>query len=151
MRSKRSCYKLPSSYRIKPRSCGYVYFLMVQMAKSRELRTADAMRSSRRWPIDRIGNAQFRNNGVPTDVIRSAITQSGPSEHDSAQNLRTGRRVSHVLVIDTPRYPRLLLVADAAVLVARKTVRFNLSDLAAKGARPRAYLSRGRIPSQRCY
>ena len=34
---------------------------------------------------------------------------------DSAQNLRTGRRVTHVFVIDTLRYPRLLLVTDAAV------------------------------------
>ena len=31
----------------------------------------------------------------------------------------------------------------ALELVARKAVHVNLSDLAAKGARPRAYLSRG--------
>jgi hypothetical protein len=37
------------------------------------------MRSLRRWPIDRIDNDfAFRNDGVPTDVNRSA--QSGPSE-----------------------------------------------------------------------
>ena len=37
---------------------------------------------------------------------------------DPEQGLRTGRRVSHVFVIDTPRYPRLLLVTDAAVNVS---------------------------------
>ena len=32
--------------------------------------------------------------------------------------LRTGRRVSHVFIMDVPSYPRLLLVTDAAVNIA---------------------------------
>lgn len=32
--------------------------------------------------------------------------------------LRTGRRISHVFVIDVPTYPRLLMVTDAAVNIA---------------------------------
>ena len=36
----------------------------------------------------------------------------------SATGLRTGRRISHVFVIDVPTYPRLLLVTDAAINIA---------------------------------
>lgn len=46
-----------------------------------------------------------------TDELMSAVL-------DSEHGLRTGRRISHVFVIDTPRYPRLLLITDAAVNVA---------------------------------
>jgi phosphate acetyltransferase/phosphate butyryltransferase len=42
-----------------------------------------------------------------TDEFMSAIVHE--------EKLRTGRRMSHVFVIDTPRYPRPLLVTDAAI------------------------------------
>jgi phosphate acetyltransferase len=43
-----------------------------------------------------------------TDLLMHAVL-----EHDGG--LRTSRRVSHVFVIDAPRYPRPLLVTDAAI------------------------------------
>ncbi len=43
-----------------------------------------------------------------TDVLMHAVL-----DHD--RGLRTARRVSHVFVIDAPRYPRPLLVTDAAI------------------------------------
>lgn len=46
-----------------------------------------------------------------TDELLSAIVPS-------AAGMRTGRRMSHVFVMDVPAYPRLLLVTDAAVNIA---------------------------------
>jgi phosphotransacetylase/acyl dehydratase len=36
----------------------------------------------------------------------------------SATGLRTGRRISHVFIMDVPTYPRMLLVTDAAINIA---------------------------------
>ena len=46
-----------------------------------------------------------------TDELMSAVVPS-------ATGLRTGRRVSHVFVLDVPAYSRLLLVTDAAINIA---------------------------------
>lgn len=46
-----------------------------------------------------------------TDELLSAVVPS-------AAGMRTGRRMSHVFVMDVPAYPRLLLVTDAAVNIA---------------------------------
>ena len=43
-----------------------------------------------------------------TDELMAAVVPS-------ATGLRTGRRVSHVFVIDVPAYPRMLLITDAAI------------------------------------
>ena len=63
-----------------------------------------------------------------TDELMSAVL-------DSERGLRTARRVSHVFVIETPRYPRLLLITDAAVNVAptleeKRDIVQNAIDLA---------------------
>jgi phosphate acetyltransferase/phosphate butyryltransferase len=54
---------------------------------------------------------------------------------DAERGLRTGRRISHVFVIETPRYPRLLLITDAAVNVSptledKRDIVQNAIDLA---------------------
>ena len=46
-----------------------------------------------------------------TDEVMHAVVQEGAG-------LRTERRVSHVFVIDTPGYHKLLLVTDAAINIA---------------------------------
>ena len=46
-----------------------------------------------------------------TDELMAAVVPS-------ATGLRTGRRVSHVFVMDVPAYPRMLLVTDAAINIA---------------------------------
>ncbi len=46
-----------------------------------------------------------------TDELMSAVVAR-------EGGLRTGRRVSHVFIMDVPSYPRLLLVTDAAVNIA---------------------------------
>jgi phosphotransacetylase/acyl dehydratase len=46
-----------------------------------------------------------------TDELMSAVVA-----RDSG--LRTGRRISHVFIMDVPSYPRMLLVTDAAVNIA---------------------------------
>jgi phosphotransacetylase/acyl dehydratase len=63
-----------------------------------------------------------------TDELMAEIVASG-------SGLRTGRRVSHVFVMDVPAYPRLLLVTDAAVniepdLEAKADICRNAIDLA---------------------
>jgi phosphotransacetylase len=45
-----------------------------------------------------------------TDELMAAIVPS-------ATGLRTGRRMSHVFVMDVPTYPRMLLVTDAAITI----------------------------------
>jgi phosphate acetyltransferase len=52
-----------------------------------------------------------------TDELMSAIV-------DSANGLRTARRVSHVFVMDVPTYPKPLLITDAAM----KTVNPKIQD-----------------------
>jgi len=46
-----------------------------------------------------------------TDELMGAVVHA-----DSG--LRTGRRISHVFVMDVPAYPRMLLVTDAAISIA---------------------------------
>jgi phosphate acetyltransferase len=46
-----------------------------------------------------------------TDELMGAVVASDTG-------LRTGRRVSHVFVMDVPTYPRLLLITDAAINIA---------------------------------
>ena len=46
-----------------------------------------------------------------TDELMAAVVPS-------ATGLRTKRRISHVFVMDVPSYPRVLLVADAAINIA---------------------------------
>lgn len=46
-----------------------------------------------------------------TDELMGAVVPS-------AAGLRTGRRISHVFVMDVPAYPRMLLVTDAAINIA---------------------------------
>ena len=46
-----------------------------------------------------------------TDELMGAVVAA-------ATGLRTGRRVSHVFVMDVPAYPRLLLLTDAAINIA---------------------------------
>ena len=53
-----------------------------------------------------------------TDELMGAVVPS-------ATGLRTGRRVSHVFVMDVPAYPRMLLVTDAAINIA-PTIRDKL-------------------------
>ena len=46
-----------------------------------------------------------------TDELLSAVVPS-------ATGLRTGRRISHVFLMDVPAYPKMLLVTDAAINIA---------------------------------
>ncbi|HEX5126180.1 MAG TPA: bifunctional enoyl-CoA hydratase/phosphate acetyltransferase [Rhodocyclaceae bacterium] len=46
-----------------------------------------------------------------TDELMSAVV-------DRTTGLRTARRISHVFVADVPRYPRMLLITDAAINIS---------------------------------
>jgi hypothetical protein len=60
----------------------------------------------------RAGQAEVLMKGsLHTDEFMQAVVTS-------ASGLRTGRRLSHVYIIDVPAYPRPLLVTDAAVNIA---------------------------------
>jgi len=62
--------------------------------------------------LARAGEVQALMKGsLHTDELMAAVVAS-------ASGLRTGRRVSHVFVMDVPTYPRMLLVTDAAVNIA---------------------------------
>ena len=62
--------------------------------------------------LARAGEVQSLMKGsLHTDELMGAIVPS-------ATGLRTGRRISHVFVMDVPAYPRMLLVTDAAVNIA---------------------------------
>ena len=62
--------------------------------------------------LARAGEVQSLMKGsLHTDELLAAIVPS-------ATGLRTGRRMSHVFVMDVPAYPRMLLVTDAAVNIA---------------------------------
>lgn len=62
--------------------------------------------------LARSGEVQALMKGsLHTDELMGAVVPS-------ATGLRTGRRVSHVFVMDVPAYPRMLLVTDAAVNIA---------------------------------
>jgi len=57
----------------------------------------------------RDGRAEGLMKGaLHTDELMAAVTKRGAG-------LRTGRRISHVFVMDVPAYPRLMLVTDAAI------------------------------------
>jgi phosphotransacetylase/acyl dehydratase len=63
-----------------------------------------------------------------TDALMHAVVAG-------ERNLRTGRRVTHVLVMDVPTYPRPLLITDAAIniypdLKAKQDIVQNAIDLA---------------------
>lgn len=102
----------------------------------------------------RRGRLQTMMKGsLHTDEVMRAVVQEG-------SGLRTERRISHVFVIDTPGYHKLLLVTDAAINIApslddKRDIVRNAIDLAqAIGvARPKvAILSavetvEGKIPS----
>ncbi|MBH1986488.1 MAG: bifunctional enoyl-CoA hydratase/phosphate acetyltransferase [Burkholderiales bacterium] len=60
----------------------------------------------------RAGEVQALMKGsLHTDELMAGVVPS-------ATGLRTGRRVSHVFVMDVPAYPRMLLVTDAAINIA---------------------------------
>ena len=62
--------------------------------------------------LARAGEVQALMKGsLHTDELMAAVVPS-------ATGLRTGRRISHVFVMDVPAYPRMLLVTDAAVNIA---------------------------------
>jgi phosphate acetyltransferase len=59
--------------------------------------------------LARAGEVEALMKGsLHTDELLGAVVPS-------ATGLRTGRRLSHVFVMDVPSYPRLLLITDAAV------------------------------------
>jgi phosphotransacetylase len=59
--------------------------------------------------LAREGSVQALLKGsLRTEEFMSAVV-------DKVNGLRTGRRISHVFVMDVPAYPKLLLVSDAAV------------------------------------
>ena len=55
--------------------------------------------------------AALMKGSLHTDELMAAVVRR-------ETGLRTGRRISHVFVMDVPSYPRLLLVTDAAVNIA---------------------------------
>jgi phosphate acetyltransferase len=60
----------------------------------------------------RNGNAQAMMKGsLHTDVLMKAVMQK-------ETGLRSSRRISHVFIMDTPAYPRTLLITDAAINIA---------------------------------
>jgi phosphotransacetylase/acyl dehydratase len=61
--------------------------------------------------LARAGEVEALMKGsLHTDELMAAIVPS-------ATGLRTGRRMSHVFVMDVPTYPRMLLVTDAAITI----------------------------------
>lgn len=72
--------------------------------------------------------ALLMKGSLHTDVLLHAVLAPGSS-------LRTGRRLSHVYLMDVPTYPRPLLVTDAAVNIApdleeKRDIVQNAIDLA---------------------
>ena len=72
--------------------------------------------------------AALMKGSLHTDELMSAVLA-----HDAG--LRTARRVSHVFLMDVPRYPRPLLITDAAIniapdLLAKRDIVQNAIDLA---------------------
>jgi phosphate acetyltransferase len=60
----------------------------------------------------RAGDAQAMMKGsLHTDELMKAVMQR-------ETGLRAGRRITHVFVMDTPAYPRTLLITDAAINIA---------------------------------
>jgi phosphotransacetylase len=68
--------------------------------------------AARAVALVRAGEAQLLMKGsLHTDELMHAVVAADTG-------LRTGRRISHVYVMDVPRYPRPLLITDAAVNIA---------------------------------
>jgi phosphate acetyltransferase len=64
--------------------------------------------------LARAGEVEALMKGsLHTDELLGAVVPS-------ATGLRTGRRISHVFVMDVPSYPRLLLITDAAINIYPK-------------------------------
>jgi phosphate acetyltransferase len=64
----------------------------------------------------RVGEVEALMKGsLHTDELMAAVVSR-------EGGLRTGRRISHVFLMDVPAYPRLLLVTDAAVNIAPDVV-----------------------------
>jgi phosphate acetyltransferase len=65
--------------------------------------------ASKAVALCRSGRAQALMKGsLHTDALMHAVV-------DEKDGLRTGRRISHVFVMDAPAYPRMLLITDAAI------------------------------------
>lgn len=84
---------------------------------------ACAVQMARRGEVDAI-----MKGALHTDELMHCVV-------DPESGLRTERRVSHVFVMDTPRYPRLLFITDAAVniypsLDEKRDIVQNAIDLA---------------------
>ncbi|MBV8467530.1 MAG: bifunctional enoyl-CoA hydratase/phosphate acetyltransferase [Burkholderiales bacterium] len=84
---------------------------------------AEATRLAARGDVDAI-----MKGSLHTDELMAAVLA-----HDAG--LRTARRVSHVFVMDVPRYPRPLLITDAAINIApdleqKRDIVQNAIDLA---------------------
>ena len=77
----------------------------------------------------RSGEASLLMKGsLHTDELMGAVT-------NAATGLRTARRISHVYLMDVPRYPRPLLISDAAINIApsledKRDIVQNAIDLA---------------------
>jgi phosphate acetyltransferase len=75
------------------------------------------------------GTAEALMKGaLHTDVLMHAVVAGD-------RNLCTGRRVSHVFIMDVPSYPRLLLITDAAIniypdLETKRDIIINAIELA---------------------
>lgn len=76
----------------------------------------------------RLGKAEMIMKGsLHSDEILAAVT-------NRETGLRTGRRISHVFVMDVPRHPQTLFITDAAVniapdLMAKRDIVQNAIDL----------------------
>lgn len=85
--------------------------------------------AARAVSLVRNGAARLLMKGsLHTDEFLQAVTAAD-------DGLRTDRRISHVYVMDVPRYPRLLLISDAAVnvtpsLADKRDIVQNAIDLA---------------------
>jgi len=79
--------------------------------------------------LARAGKVEALMKGaLHTDELMHAVV-------DSANGIRTGRRMSHVFAIDAPSYPRALFITDAAVniypsLIDKRDIIQNAIDLA---------------------
>jgi phosphate acetyltransferase len=68
--------------------------------------------AARAVELARAGEVEALMKGsLHTDELMGAVVPA-------ATGLRTGRRISHVFVMDVPTYPRTLLVTDAAINIA---------------------------------
>lgn len=84
---------------------------------------AEAVRLARAGEV-----AAIMKGSLHTDELMHEVT-------DGALGLRTGRRISHVYVMDIPRYPKPLMITDAAInimpmLEDKRDICQNAIDLA---------------------